>query len=285
MSVGNHFKNTGQAIDKMISQFLEVQGRCPECMQPLYGWKTKKKDGTERCTPTCMACGFKSLKKKESAEIKERYDENLMQQAISMFRGNSVVPDRGLFDCTLQTYEILDQETKIALNTANIYAKAVLGGKPAHFILTGKSGSGKSHLAMGVCWNVMKNSNYKKKCLFINYRQLLEELKKAFNIPEYYANLQGAFMKEIKNADLVVIDDVGVELGGTSANGATAYNTDTLYSILDARQNEATIITTNLGADEIQKSYGDRILSRMVRHSKGYMVKFTKTMDKRVAGL
>lgn len=57
---------------------------------------------------------------------------------------------------------------------------------------------------------------------------------------------------DIKTADLVIIDDIGSELG-KDASDSRAFGINTLNSFLDARQNLATIITTNLLGEELKK--------------------------------
>ena len=92
-------------------------------------------------------------------------------------------------------------------------------------------------------------------------------------------------MRDIKNADLVVIDDLGAELGGAYAGQSTVYNNDIINSIMEARQNEATIVTTNLTGKEVQEAYGKRIVSRISQHLDGFTFNFKQTADKRKVGV
>ncbi|EOL81497.1 hypothetical protein UM7_02566 [Enterococcus faecalis EnGen0303] len=95
-------------------------------------------------------------------------------------------------------------------------------------------------------------------------------------------------MAEIKSADLVVLDDLGAELGVKQIddrNKSTNFNNDTLNRIVEARQNKATIFTTNLTGKEMSQAYGERILSRIMSNSQGFVMKIEGTSDKRVAGI
>lgn len=277
-------KNTGDAMTNLIQSLLEVQGICPDCNNPLYGWKSKKPDGSERCVPTCMVCGYKALKKREKEETQRRYDNAVKGDALAFFVSQSVITDKKLLNCDLNNYIVLDEETRIAKDKAIKYINSVVAGNPTHMVLIGKTGSGKSHIAMAICYAVMEQSNYNLSCLVINYRELLEKLKNAFNDPNAQREVQGRLMRDIKNADLVVIDDLGAELGGGYASQSTVYNNDIINSIMEARQNEATVITTNLTGKEIQKAYGKRIVSRIAQHLGDYTLKFESTEDKRKAG-
>ena len=155
-------------------------------------------------------------------------------------------------------------------------------------ILSGKSGVGKSHLAMSTAWEVLEKSNYDKRCLFISYAELLEQLKFAMNDEQARKEITGSLMAEIKSADLVVLDDLGAELGVKQIddrNKSTNFNNDTLNRIVEARQNKATIFTTNLTGKEMSQAYGERILSRIMSNSQGFVMKIEGTSDKRVAGI
>ncbi|MEY8637909.1 ATP-binding protein, partial [Enterococcus hirae] len=81
--------------------------------------------------------------------------------------------------------------------------------------------------------------------------------------------------------DLVVIDDVGSELG-KDASDSRAFGVNTLNSFLDARQNLPTIITTNLLGKELKEAYGTRTTSRMFVNSDGFTMVFSQTTDKRL---
>ena len=85
---------------------------------------------------------------------------------------------------------------------------------------------------MAATWEIIKQSNYDKKCLFISYRELLEQIKYSFNDEQLRKEIQGSLMKDIKTADLVVIDDLGSELGGNNYSSSKNFNNDTLNSIL-----------------------------------------------------
>lgn len=268
----------------LISKVLEKKGDCPNCKEPLYGWKTKKPDGTERCSPTCMQCGFTDLKRKEDVMTDKIYNNSLKARTWNFFRNGSMVTNNSLFDKDFKTFTPENEETKLALEKSHAFINEILLGKTTHLVLSGKSGVGKSHLSMSICKEVIKRSNYDKKCLFINYRELLEQLKKAFNDDVMYKLLHQSLMADIKTTDLVVIDDLGAELGGSSANNSSNYNNDTLHSIMEAREDKALIVNTNLTGKELKAAYGERIVSRIMNNSNGFVSSLNQTKDKRITG-
>lgn len=275
----------GQAMTQLINKLLVVVGECPQCGSDLFQWRQKMPSGEDRCGPTCMSCGHRELKKKQDYQTVQIYNESLKKRAINYFKYSSLVPDKSLFNETFKTYKTLDNETREAFETANKAVNRMADNEPTHLVLTGKSGTGKSHLAMAAAWKVLEQSNYQKNVLFVNYRELLEQLRFAMNDREVQKQIQGELMAELKTADLVVLDDVGAELGGNNATDSTRYNNDVLTGILEARQNMAMVITTNLTAKELRNSYGERILSRILKNSQGFTVAMKNAVDQRIRGI
>ncbi len=66
------------------------------------------------------------------------------------------------------------------------------------------------------------------------------------------------FYKDLYNCDLVIIDDLGTEV-------TNAFVTSQLFSLLNERhlRQKATIISTNLGLEELRDRYSDRVFSRI----------------------
>ena len=97
------------------------------------------------------------------------------------------------------------------------------------------------------------------KALFINVPRFLIALKDnigAYN--EYYNKVKD----NILTADLVVFDEIGTKV-------ATAFESEHLLSIINARIDgkKSNIYTSNLGPEELRKSVGDRMYSRIINTS------------------
>jgi len=275
-------ESLGQAMQKIIDRVFITVGNCPDCGAEMYQWREKLPSGEDRCGPTCMICGHKELKKKQDYDTRRMYNESLKKRALNYFKYSSIVPDKTLINKRMKDYRAMDRETKNALEIAKRAVNEIILGKSAHAVFTGKSGTGKSHLAMSIAWEVLERSNYEKNVLFVNYRELLDQLRFSMNDKEAQKQIQGTLMAELKTTDLVIIDDIGAELGGNKASDSSRYNNDTLTGLLEARQNMATVITTNLTAKELQEAYGERILSRILQNSKGFTVSMKTTKDKRL---
>ncbi|MBL1228178.1 ATP-binding protein [Enterococcus sp. BWB1-3] len=280
-------KTEKNAFQIMIAKLLYVTGdSCPHCSNDMYAWRQKNRDGSDRCGPTCMACGYKMLKKKEAVATKKLSEESTRGKVVNFLRFGSLLSDKAILDCRISNFKIVDEETKRAQARANLVVTRVLLGEPIQAIFLGNPGVGKSHLAMGVCWDVIEKSNYNKQSLYVNYPKLLDSLKFAFNDEQARRSITGELMSEIQKADMLVVDDIGAELGVfTEKTISSQYNNDTLTRIADARQNKPTIYTTNLNVNQLTQTYGRRIVSRMANNSNGFGFTFKTTKDKRIHGI
>ena len=79
-------ESLANAMEKLIRRVLVQSGKCPECSEPLYSWRAKNKDGSERCKPTCMSCGYKALRVKEDIQTERIYNDSLKARALSFFQ-------------------------------------------------------------------------------------------------------------------------------------------------------------------------------------------------------
>ncbi len=115
-------------------------------------------------------------------------------------------------------------------------------------LLEGSYGCGKTHLAAAIANECVQRG---VPTLFITAPDLLDYLRFAFNDPE--SDLETRF-DEIRNADLLVMDDFGTQNG-------TPWAQEKLFQIINYRyiNKLPTVITTNLILDEIES----RIRSRL----------------------
>lgn len=266
-----------------LKEHFDIVGSCPRCKEPLYAWKLRDGDyGVRRSLPACMNCHYGEMQKKEEYLIDTKHKESIKQLHINYMKQSSIVTDIGTWECTFDNYEPDNQETTIAKRKSIEFCRSYKQGNNKHLLLVGGVGVGKTHLAMSVLKEILEQSNYTKKCLFINYQELLNQLRYSMSDNQVKKLIVGGTMNEIKKADVLVIDDVGSNLGQVGkVKKASDYDTEIMTSITEARQNMATIYTTNLSSEQLKFSYGNRVLSRMLRNSKGYVVTFKETRDKR----
>lgn len=117
--------------------------------------------------------------------------------------------------------------------------------------LSGTVGTGKTYLA-SVFANAIMKKGYSAYAL--NSIQLNSLFLKYHLAPLQEKN---EIFEELIDADLLIIDDLGVE---PILNNVTI---PYLYELLIMRKDKTTIFTTNLDAESIRSRYGDRIFSRI----------------------
>lgn len=133
------------------------------------------------------------------------------------------------------------------------------GKSQNNFLFTGAVGRGKTHLSLAIA-----NEALLEGCTVIYYR--IEDLLDA--IRQYkYENDHGVMVTKnqlglLKQADLLIIDDLGVE-------SLTPFAENQIRMIIEDRNNldKPWIINSNLNVEELQKTYGQRITDRIIEKS------------------
>src|SRR5215204_476309 len=125
-------------------------------------------------------------------------------------------------------------------------------GKGLYFC--GGVGTGKTHLAVAVMNEIIQTKRVPS--LFVTVPELLDNIRGTYNDPG--RNLD-EWMDAVKNADLLVLDDLGSER-------ATQWVQERLYVIVNHRYREAlpTIFTSNTGPKDLAVQLGERTASRMI---------------------
>lgn len=124
--------------------------------------------------------------------------------------------------------------------------------------LCGDVGTGKTHLAVAVMNELMRKQ---VPALFVTVPELLDNLRGAYMVPGRDLD---EWMESVKNADLLVLDDLGAEK-------PTAWVQERIFVIVNHRYREAlpTIFTSNIGPKELGAKLGERTASRIVAMTEG----------------
>jgi len=135
-----------------------------------------------------------------------------------------------------------------------------VAGKGRHHFLTfvGPVGTGKTMLALGIAWFWLDNTDSLVK--YYQTEALLDELRRGFHADteEKQYNFDRV-MKLIKDAGLLVIDDLGVEQ-------STPFARAKLDMIIDHRYlgRLPTVVTTNLSPAQLGERIADRLSEGVV---------------------
>lgn len=130
-----------------------------------------------------------------------------------------------------------------------------LDGYPGSVLLTGKTGCGKTHLAVSIVRELVLRS-CDVRCKFITAPELLFEIRATFNSKNEVT--EDEIINKYSSCELLILDDLGAEK-------TSDFSMQTLYLIIDRRNRnlKPTIVTTNLSLAEIEEKIDARIASRL----------------------
>ena len=130
---------------------------------------------------------------------------------------------------------------------------------PKWFFVSGRPGSGKSHICCGICLELI---NRGERVSYMLWRDDSVKLKSAVaGDPEYYDKR----MKQLKNVPVLYIDDL-------FKGGANAADIKLAFELLNYRYNQPssrTIISTELNFEDLRK-IDDAFATRIYERSAGY---------------
>lgn len=238
---------------------------CPKCAEEL----------TEKSEQELA----ESLTNAHFGKLKEVNDRKKTENYIK----KSLISDKKILNASFSNYKIEDEETKNNKQRARMVAKRYLDGEIFNTVLSGKVGTGKSHLAMSILKAVNEHSDPKRKCLYVSTYKLLNTLRASYSSEEKTEDVKTKLVNFCSDAYLLVLDDLGAEVGSkNNQKTAASDNFDLLNSILEKRMDLPTIFTTNLKSAQIEAVYDDRIQSRLLSGADlNSVIKFEKTNDKR----
>ena len=145
---------------------------------------------------------------------------------------------------------------KAAIEFVNKFDEFQKGGKGLYFYSEIK-GSGKTRLACSI-GNALINM-YFKNVRFITTINLLDKLKSTFDKNKTSESLTyDKLIQEIKNVEILILDDIGVEV-------ASEWAKEAFYSILNDRMTykKVTIFTSNCKYEDLM--YDERIIERIAK--------------------
>ena len=118
----------------------------------------------------------------------------------------------------------------------------------------GDVGTGKTHLAVAVMNELIKRKRVPS--LFVTVPELLDNLRGTYNDPG--RNID-EWMDAVKNADFLVLDDLGSER-------PTEWVRERLFVVINHRYREQlpTLFTSNIGPKDLAAQLGERTASRII---------------------
>ncbi|MDN7062844.1 ATP-binding protein [Lactiplantibacillus plantarum] len=295
-----------ESIERLMNSRFETYGvDCPNCGTPLLRPKTidpvtgKKLAGacpgmityTENGQLRRKKCGYtEPIAQRTIPTATELTTVAHRNDALGYLRTYSVTSSSDVMRHRFKNYMAADEPERRVLVRCQQIAKQIADGKTVHSLLIGKTGRGKTHLAMGMLYAVLAQTGYKTtkqvtqngetktvyvswKVLFVDWHELIELQKQAFK-DDTLKRQVNKILFEIKQADVVVLDDFGSERD-------TEYSQDLVDRFWRDRENKTVIVTTNLDGKGLENRYGARTLSRMKNYGVGNGVAFSAIKDYR----
>lgn len=190
--------------------------------------------------------------------------KNYKQKVFEIRLGRAGIPKRFLtkdFDSYQVESEAQGKNLKILKAYAERFEQIINQG--TCLMMVGKSGTGKTHLAIAVL-NMISKKNYS--VVFSSVAEILRRLRSTYGqSDETEDDVYNLYTKP----DLIVIDEVGVSIGDAEKRKAM------LFDLINTRYNEVkpTILIGNLTRDEMENYLGIRIFDRLLENN-GFIMPF-----------
>lgn len=197
--------------------------------------------------PTCPKCGGTGWKIVERAGLSgaEKCDCGSSQRSDNLVEGARIPPNYER--ASLENFAV-PQDNPIARDGLGIALRQVLGFArdfpavtPPGLLLIGNTGTGKTHLAVGVMKSLLARGH---ECVFFDFLNLLDRIRSGYDAASGTSDRQ-AYSTAL-DCEVLVLDDLG-------AHRVTDWVEDTVASIITYRCNnrKPLIATTNLPDPDI----------------------------------
>lgn len=217
------------------ADYLEPIYTCPDCKDT--GYVTGSDGSMEKCR--CFRL----------QEISIRYAQSNIQEMIQRENFSTL---------SYKFYQGKDlQHFKAAVDRSKDFVKNFRGDYH-NLLLYGTVGTGKSFLSGCVARELLQEGF---SVIYFSALELFDRLS-LYTFDTKSKNELQAFYTDLYDCDLLIIDDLGAE-------NTNSFITSQLFACLNERElrRKPIIISTNLGLEELQARYSDRIFSRITGNS------------------
>lgn len=241
----------GGNVKERLEVLKEQNLKCQEEFSEIL-----KNNGLERrdiepdyACKECLDTGFKD------GEMCVCFKELLKRETYEKLNSISPLEISRFEDFSLEYYNSIPYEEKknmeVILNFTKKYASEFTRDSQ-NLLFTGSTGLGKTHLSLAIAGEIIEKGYGVVYGSMQSFASMIER--------ERFAPIESGdeTSASLISADLLIIDDLGAEF-------QSPYVTSVIYNIIDSRlmRKVPTIINTNLSAEELNKKYGERIVSRI----------------------
>lgn len=154
---------------------------------------------------------------------------------------------------TLDTYQAENPGQIAALKWATEFARTC-ETSGASALLTGKPGTGKTHLAIGIALDLLLR-NFDTQVRYTSVSKVVRRVKDSWGSAN--CETESDVRASLTAPKLLVLDEVGVQFG-------TEFEENLLFDIVNSRYEEMkpTILVSNVALDKVTEIIGERVVDR-----------------------
>lgn len=222
----------------------------------------------------CPACAAAEREADRLRDEQQRRAVRVQEWEARM--GRAGIPER-FRDRTLDSYVVSHAGQQMALDFAQAYAddfaRVRKTGRSAIFM--GNFGTGKTHLAVGIGLQVMRE--HKASVLFATAGRMVRMVKDSW--ARNSGVTESDVVAQMVFPDLLIVDEVGVQQG-------TEFERNVMFDVLNERyeQRKPSLLLTNHTIEDLSSKYlGERVVDRL-REDGGGVLKFSWDSGRRDIG-
>lgn len=194
---------------------------------------------------TCKTCAREFLRKSEAEHAQE-----LLASTRKKRVNAAMIPARHA-SCGFKNYVANTQAQQYAVGQCKKFSGDFVKGQAGNMIMTGRTGTGKTHLACAMIRNILHLGGFAR---YITSEDMANSIANAWTQPD---SSESTEIYRFTEYDLLIVDEYG--LHDQHENRLKLVH-KVLYSRYDAKK--PTIVISNFTTDELSKNLGDRLWSR-----------------------